>query len=516
MSFGITGNTSSKSESMPRVTSPLPPALYRAEDAQALDRYAIEQCGIPGLTLMERAGLSAFEVLRERWPEARRIHVLCGLGNNGGDGYVLARRAHEAGLSVKVVQVGDATRLRGDALTVANQAIAAGLFPCPFEGSEFQEADVVVDALLGTGLDRRVEGLYKAAIGSINAQPSPVLAIDIPSGLHADTGRVMGTAVEAEATVTFIGLKQGLFTGAGPDHTGTIYFDDLDVPAAVFSAVPLSARRIDLDVFRRLLAPRPRTAHKGQFGHVLVVGGDHGYAGAARMAAEAAARVGAGLVSLGTRASHASVIAMGRPEIMCHGVETPADLAPLLKRVTAIAVGPGIGQSMWASGLLSILLEQGKPMVLDADALNLLAADPMTKNNWVLTPHPGEAARLLGSTTAAVQANRFESARAIQARYGGVCVLKGTGTLIVGADGGLALCNGGNPGMASGGMGDVLTGVIVGLIAQGLSLSDAASLGVCLHAEAADRAAQEGERGLLATDLMPWLRRLANPNQTHP
>ena len=498
---------------MARATLSLPHALYRADLVRALDRYAIEECGISGLTLMERAGSSAFEVLREHWPEARRIQVLCGMGNNGGDGYILARRATEAGLSVTILQVGDMAKLSGDALTAANRAKEAGLVPSPFNESGLVAADVVVDALLGTGLDRAVGGPFQEAIHAVNTQTAPVLAMDIPSGLHADTGHVMGTAVKAEATVSFIGLKQGLFTGAGPDHAGAVYFDDLEVPSEVYLAVKPSALRLDLAGFSRLLVPRPRTAHKGCFGHVLIVGGDHGYTGAARMAAEAAARVGAGLVSLATRSTHAGAITLSRPEIMCHAVEEPGTLRRLLDRASVVAVGPGLGQSLWASRLLSLLLELEKPMVWDADALNLLASDPQAKAIWVLTPHPGEAARLLDSTPGEIQANRFQAACDIQSRYGGVCVLKGAGTIIAGPNGRLALCDQGNPGMASGGMGDVLTGVIAGLLAQRLGLSDAAELGVCLHARAADLAATEGERGLLATDLMPWVRRLVNPVQ---
>ena len=486
--------------------------LYRADQVRLLDRYAIETCGIAGAILMERAGTAAFAVLRERWPGIRRISVLCGMGNNGGDGYVVARLAQQAGLEATVMQVGDGSKLKGDAYMAAEAVRACGLVPQPFAHSHLGSADVLVDALLGTGLDRAVSGEFRAAIEAINASRLPVLAIDIPSGLHADSGRVLGAAVEAQATVSFIGLKQGMFTGEGPDHCGAIYFADLAVPAEVYTAASPSARRLDLSHLSRLLPPRRRTAHKGHFGHVLVVGGDHGYAGAARMAAEAAARVGAGLISLATRASHAGSIVLARPEIMGHGIEDPKALTPLFNKATVIALGPGLSQSSWARRLFARVLEQAKPMVIDADGLNLLAMDPMAKGTWILTPHPGEAARLLGTTSAAVQADRFQAAAEIQKRYNGVCVLKGAGTVIAGPDGSLSVCQGGNPGMASGGMGDVLTGVIAGLLAQGLNLADAACSGVCLHAHAADLAAGQDERGLLASDLMPWLRKLANPS----
>ncbi|MEE8320721.1 MAG: NAD(P)H-hydrate dehydratase, partial [Gammaproteobacteria bacterium] len=244
---------------------------------------------------------------------------------------------------------------------------------------------------------------------------------------------------------------------------------------------------------------------------VLLIGGDHGYLGAVRMAGEAAARVGAGLVSLATRAAHASTISTIRPEIMSHGVEQPDQLSPLLARSNVLAIGPGFGQSTWAQLLFAKTLEYDRPMVVDADALNLLAREPATSANWILTPHPGEAARLLESNTADVQNDRFAAAQTLQQRYGGVVVLKGSGTVIVDNEGHTFVSDAGNPGMATGGMGDVLTGIIAGLLAQGFVLGDAARLGVCLHAAAADEAAIRGERGLLASDLMPCLRRLVNP-----
>jgi NAD(P)H-hydrate epimerase len=488
--------------------SPLPCPLYTAAGVRALDRYAIEIGGIPGLTLMQRAGDNAFAILRERWPGAKRIVVLCGMGNNGGDGYVVARLAHQAGLTVTLMQIGDATRLKGDARAAAEIAMASGITPGPVDVEAIGKADLIVDALLGTGLDREVSGEFLRAIEAIHQSEAPVLAIDIPSGLNADTGQVMGSAVSADATVTFIGLKQGLFTGAGPDHCGKIYFSGLQLPAETYAAAAPSAKRLELSQFAPLLRPRRRSAHKGHFGHVLVIGGDHGYAGAARMAAEAAARAGAGLVSI---ASHAATLVAARPELMCHGIEEPQQLTRLLDQATVVAIGPGLGQSDWGKKLLARVLELNRPMVLDADALNLLAEEPIHNDRWVLTPHPGEAARLLDCTTVGVQADRFRAAREIQARYGGVCVLKGTGTLVANSAGDIGVCTAGNPGMASGGMGDVLTGVIAGLLAQRIAPYEAACLGVCLHAHAADLAAQDGERGLLATDLLPWIRRLVNP-----
>lgn len=261
------------------------------------------------------------------------------------------------------------------------------------------------------------------------------------------------------------------------------------------------------DILNREL-PRNPAANKGHFGHVLVVGGDTGMSGAARLAGEAAARSGAGVVSVATRTEHAAIISASVPELMCRGVENIADLLPMLKRATVVAIGPGLGQGEWAQSLFGVLLQSNLPMVVDADALNLLAIEPMNKNNWILTPHPGEAARLLGQTVEEVQSDRRAAAIELQKKYGGVVVLKGAGTVVVDTKEGVGICTEGNPGMATGGMGDVLTGVIAGLLAQGVSLNQAAELGVCLHARAGDLAAEEGQRGLLASDLFPFLRRL--------
>lgn len=275
--------------------------------------------------------------------------------------------------------------------------------------------------------------------------------------------------------------------------------------------VPEQPARVDAAWLHTVLpGARARTAHKGDFGHVLIVGGQPGMSGAVRLAGEAALRVGAGLVSIATHPEHAAVLNNGRPELMCHAIAHAATLKPLLERATVLVVGPGLGQSAWARGLLAAVWDCDLPMIVDADALNLLAREPLHRERWILTPHPGEAARLLGCATAEVQADRLAAVRAIQVRYGGVVVLKGVGSLI--ADGvHCRICAAGNPGMASGGMGDVLTGVIAGLCAQGVSLSEAASAGAVVHALAADTAARrDGERGLLAGDLLPELRRWVN------
>lgn len=490
---------------------PLPHSLYRAEQVRELDRIAIDDLGISGLSLMQRAGLAAFEALRQRWPRVRHIGVLCGTGNNGGDGFVLAGLAQAAGLRVSVWQVGDASRIRGDALGARQQMAVAGLCAEGFVGQDLSVVDVLVDGLLGTGLGGEVSGIWREAIEAINAAGDAgcgVLALDIPSGLHADSGAVLGAAVRADVCVTFIGLKLGLFTGQGPDHCGEVLFNDLDVPPEVFTRFAPAATRLTPAAAGAWLPPRRPCAHKGDFGHVLVVGGDHGMAGAARLAGEAALRCGAGLASLATREEHAAAISAARPELMCHGIADAVSLKPLLRRATVLAIGPGLGQGTWGRQLLGAALASRLPLVLDADALNLLAAEPLHRDDWVLTPHPGEAARLLGRATPEIQADRLAAARALQRKYGGVVVLKGAGTLVVDSAGDASLCHAGNPGMASGGMGDVLTGVIAALLAQGQAGDEAARRGVCLHAAAADRAATAGQRGLLASDLFSPLREL--------
>jgi len=321
----------------------------------------------------------------------------------------------------------------------------------------------------------------------------------------------MGAAVVAATTVTFIARKAGLYTGEGPAHCGDIEFADLGVPPEIYNDMPAVAELMQASGFQQLTTPRRATADKGNFGHVLVIGGDRGLAGAARMAAEAALRAGAGLVSLATRAEHAASVVAQRPEIMVNAVEQRSDLAALMNKATVIAIGPGLSRGDWGKRLLSQILESDLPKVVDADALNLLAEEPSYDDAWVLTPHPGEASRLLDVSTKSVQADRFKAAGQIQARYGGVCVLKGSGTLIAGHGASVGVSATGNPGMASGGMGDLLTGIIAGLIAQNIDAETAARFGAWLHGRAGDMAARDGgQRGMLASDLLPFVRLLVN------
>ncbi len=491
----------------------LPESLYTPDQVRALDRAAIDEQGIPGAVLMSRAGRAAWALIRSQYPEAQRLLVLCGGGNNGGDGYVIARLAAEACMQVDLCPLVDPARLTGDAAAAAKGALEV-CTPAVFEAELAGSADVVVDALLGTGLDRPVEGELAGVIHAINASASPIVAIDVPSGLSARTGQVLGVAARAEFTPTFIGLKQGLFTGDAADYVGQVVFDDLQVPQAVYQDSNPSALLLGPHALTSMLPPRPKTAHKGCFGHVLVMGGDHGMGGAVRIAAEASVRAGAGLTSVATRSVHIAPVIAARPEVMAHGIDSmdsPESLTALIARASVLAVGPGLGTADWGRGLLAAAIASDQPLVVDADALNILAQSSTHRDDWILTPHPGEAARLLATDTVSIAADRFAAVQAIAKQYGGVAVLKGAGTLI--SDGKrCAVCIDGNPGMASGGMGDALTGVIAGLRAQGLSAFDAACCGVLAHAQAADWAAEtHGERGLLAGDLIARLPVVLNP-----
>lgn len=490
---------------------PLPAGLYTAAQVRALDRRAIEQFGLPGYELMTRAGHATLNALRRRWPEARSIVVCCGPGNNGGDGYVMARIARAQGLRVHAVALADPASLQGDARRACDEFVAAGGDCAAWQPGLLAAGDVIVDALYGTGLKRDVGGIAAECIAAINAASRPVVAVDIPSGLQADTGHVLGAAVRADLTVTFIGRKLGCHVAAGPDHAGEIVFDDLEVPLATYDDEVPALRLLDQATVDFALPRRPRTAHKGRHGHVLVVGGAEGMGGAVRLAGEAALRAGAGLVTV---ASHPRSLAAltTRPELMSVALGTAADLEHALDRATVVALGPGLGQSPWSMEVFRVALAAGKPLVLDADALNLLAAVPQRRDDWVLTPHPGEAARLLGTTAASVQSERRAAALDLQARCGGTVVLKGAGSIVQCADGTGWLCDRGNPGMAAAGMGDVLTGVIAGIAAQCGDLALAARAGVFVHASAGDRAAAvAGQRGLLAGDVIGQLRACVNP-----
>jgi NAD(P)H-hydrate epimerase len=481
--------------------------LYRSEQVRKLDRCAIDDHGIDGYLLMQRAGAKAFAVARARWPECRSLTACCGGGNNGGDGYVIARLARQAGLAVQLIALKSPDELEGDARTAAMAWLEDG---GRIEGPEESvRGELIIDALLGTGLDRPPSGPFAEWIERINHCGRPVLAVDVPSGLNADTGMPLGSAVAAAVTVTFIGNKRGLYTGQASRWCGDRLFFDLDTPEAIHDDQVPDAQLLHGQVLRDCLRPRPPDTHKGDLGHVLVVGGDEGMAGAPVLAGQAALRAGSGLVSLATRRAHCGLAVAAQPELMAHPVETLDALDELLGRADVIALGPGLGKSEWSKAVWRRALGAGLPLVLDADGLNLLAdSDGLPSScSAVLTPHPGEAARLLGSATADIQNDRFAAARSLASRYGAITVLKGHGTLIADPEGRTAVCPYGNPGMASAGMGDALTGIIASLLGQGLDGFDAACCGAVLHALAGDAAAR-GCRQILASDLIHHLNRV--------
>ncbi len=491
----------------------LPQNVYTAEQTRALDRMVIEQYAISAATLINRAGKAALEHIRATWPQAQSLLIACGTGNNAGDGFELALQALKIGYQITVIQIASdsaLTTMSEEASATRSAYVATGS-KLITKATTLPNHDLIVDALFGTGLNRNIEGQYRTLIDNLNNQTTPIFALDIPSGLNADTGQIMGTAIKAAKTLSFIGLNTGLFTGQGPEHCGQIAFDSLNVPDIIYQKITPTLHSLSLMQFSSLLKPRSRTGHKGHYGHALAIGGNKGFSGAIRMTAEAAARVGAGLISVATHSSHAELLNITRPELMCHEISNPDQLHPLIKHASAIAIGPGLGQDSWSQQLFEHALLSSLPMVVDADGLNLLSQSSHHRDNWILTPHPGEAARLLNCTTDDIQNNRVEAVKLIQKQYGGIAVLKGAGTLIDNGQSVTQLSRYGNPGMGTGGMGDVLTGIILGLISQSFSLMDSACLGVTIHGLAGDQAAQEnGERGLLAMDLMPHLRHLVN------
>jgi NAD(P)H-hydrate epimerase len=490
---------------MPHTKDDLPDALYSAAQVRALDASLIA-AGTKGFELMQRAARATWRALVRQWPAANELSVLAGHGNNAGDGYLVAVLARRAGWSVRVLAVGDPQRLQGDAASAYAEAVSENVtIEAWNEQSELR--GVVLDALLGTGLSGEVREPYASAIAAINASGLPVAAVDIPSGLCADTGRRLGDAVKADMTVTFIGLKLGLFTGDAADVVGELVFNDLHADPQLLEAAPISARRLTAGNLPRL-ASRPPASHKGKFGHVLLIGGDRGLGGAILLSAQSALRSGAGMVSIATRSEHVPAALARIPEAMVVGASSANQLMELLQKVSVLVVGPGLGRAAWGRSLLSVAANAALPQVWDADALNMLAEErvilPM---DCVITPHPGEAARLLRLSTAEVQADRPAAARALSKKYTAVVVLKGAGSLIASPDGRLAVCHQGHPAMATAGLGDVLAGLVGALLAQGMAAFDAACLAVWLHANAGQQQGKFG-RGLAASDLIPAIRQL--------
>ncbi|WP_024326038.1 bifunctional ADP-dependent NAD(P)H-hydrate dehydratase/NAD(P)H-hydrate epimerase [Thioalkalivibrio sp. AKL19] len=479
-------------------------ALFDNAGMRALDAAGLDLPGMAPGELMERAGQALLTVVRRAWPRARRIGILCGPGNNGGDGYVLARLAAETGLEVWVHGGASRARPESDGRRAYARWRDGGGEVRALEDFDPAAADLWVDCLFGIGLERPLTDAYGALIEQLNASDVPVLAADVPSGVDIDTGRVLGQAVRADRTLTMIADKLGLHTGAAVDCAGEVEVASLDLPGAVAGGIAPVARRLGPADWRGHLPARRPGVHKGDCGHVLVVGGAPGYSGAARLAATAALRAGAGRVTLATHPEHAAWANQERPELMVQGIRDAGELQTLLRRVDVVAVGPGLGQDAWGRGLWLAVADAELPRVVDADALNLLAEAPRRGEDWILTPHPGEAARLQGTDVASIEADRPGQVHALVGRLGGVVLLKGAGTLVADAGAGLLTCvTGGHPGMATAGSGDVLTGIIAALRGQGADARTAAEVGAAWHCAAACVARDRlgGARGMLAGDL---------------
>ena len=495
----------------------LPDNLYNVDSIVRLEQIAVNQFDVPAYELMKRAGNAVFAVLKIKCPQQKRILILCGAGNNAGDGYVVARLAKQAGLDVSVVSLIEPETLKNEALLAYKDWLAIGSNQAA-DLSLLEETDTVIDALLGTGLTREISGEWLQWIEAVNDSNKPVISVDIPSGLLANTGAIAGVAISADYTVSFIGLKQGMVTAQAKDVCGEIIFDDLALPAEVYSGVSCSARLIQ-SVDYCLLPKRKASSHKGRFGHVLIVGGNIGMPGAVILAARAALRTGAGLVTIATAVENLAAIVAAVPEAMvksCTDDEEISELflSPFIDDVTHVAVGMGLGQNSWALTMLQHCLRLNKPMLMDADALNLIASNTLmvAVSPLVITPHPREAARLLSKdkalSTGDIQSDRFAAVRELHALFDNsescTVVLKGSGTLIFDGQA-VKVCALGNAAMAAPGMGDVLSGIVIALMAQNIAASDATQLGVCLHAAAADLVTGDKTRGLLASDVVDAL-----------
>lgn len=496
----------------------IPQQLYRPEQVRDNEQRAAELAGVSMWQLMQRAGRAAFECLREQYPPPLKVSVLCGSGNNGGDGYVLATQAAIAGYQVRVFAAKSPNS--EDATTALQHWQRAGGQVEPLAEWAEHEPDVVIDALLGTGLQDAVHGELAEVIDGVNEARLPVIAIDVPSGLHADTGRVLGCAIRARHCVCLVALKRGLYTGQAGDYCGALWFADLGILREFRTLAKAAAWRLDSSQLVQAFPARPWNSHKGMFGHVVIVGGAEGMAGAAQLSALAALRAGAGKVTVICQPGQ-EAIAGSKAEVMVRGLNANhGDADELLQRADVIAIGPGLGRRDWGRDWWQKVAEMEIPLVVDADALTLLAEHPLKRDDWVLTPHPGEAATLLDSEVEQVEQNRWLSAQQLQEQFGGVVVLKGAGSVVYHHEY-VAVNTTGNPGMASAGMGDVLTGVVAALMGASLSKSahvrqsvaETVGYAVLVHGKAADSASQMGQRGMLATDLIGHIQRWVNPIQ---
>jgi len=502
--------------------------IVTAKQMQELDRRTIHEAGVPGAVLMERAGNGVVIALERSLgaPRGKSATIFCGKGNNGGDGFVVARLLRRKQCKVRVCLLANPQELKGDAKTMYQRytklSNTAKVLDHPSEETIqhcLEDSDFVVDALLGTGIATSVKDQYQTAIEAINASGLPTIAVDVPSGIHTDSGAILGAAVQARLTATFGYPKLGMFLGPAIDHVGDIHYVDIGIPPHYIDEMDIPTTLLTPASIKGLLPPRKASSHKGTFGHAGIIAGSLGKSGAAALAAQAALRVGTGLVTVATPKSANSSLEAKILEAMTIPLpETPeftlslqslSLLEAFAQQRDAIGIGPGLTTHPETVKLIHALLtEMDSPCVIDADALNALAEQPgllgPRQSTPVLTPHPGEMARLMkNSDTRDINANRFTIARDYAQHTRCVLVLKGARTIVAGPDGLAGICSTGNPGMATAGMGDVLTGMIAGFLAQKLDPLDAANAGVFLHGLAGDLAALKvGQAGLLARDLL--------------
>jgi len=502
--------------------------VVSAETMQNIDRQAIKEYAVTGLQLMENAGCRCVEEIIAEFSACRRCVIMAGKGNNGGDGYVIARLLVAKGWRVKVIILAERVQISGDAATNLEMLSESVINYCTGEGQlsdqhskDIHQADLIVDALFGTGLKNSVSGLYREAIELMNASSRPIVSVDIPSGIDGTTGLVLGIAVRACSTVTFAFAKLGHILYPGAEYTGRLVVADIGIPLSIMETATCF-HFLNAETVRLLLQCRDRQAHKGHFGHCLIIAGSAGKTGAAALSANSSVRAGSGLVTLAVPESIHHILEIKTTEVMTSPLHDTGggyltdsaftDIENLLVGKDAVAIGPGLDRLQGTSALVNKLVEAvDLPLVIDADALNALSEDITVlkrkkSKNVILTPHPGEMSRLTGRSTADVESARISIASEFAISYDVFIVLKGARTIIASPTGELAINGSGNPGMASGGMGDVLTGIIVSLLGQGYSAWDACRLGVFLHGHAADMVADEkGEIGLNATDVIEKL-----------
>ncbi len=490
------------------------------------DRFTIDELGIPGILLMETAARAvtdkSLELLQGR-PQSKKVTLYCGKGNNGGDGFAIARHLHNLGMNVRVMLMGTINSLKGDAL------FNAGLFrgtiiekpdPDMFSSDWWLDdgCDMIIDALLGTGFKGRVRDDYATVIKYINNQDVPVISVDIPSGVAGDTGIVQDLATEADMTVTFGLIKPGLVLYPGREYAGQITVADIGIPTDVVENQNITCFQVERSDIVLNLPKRSITAHKGEVGHVYILAGSTGMSGAATLSAEASIRTGSGLTLVGVPQSINPILEIRLAESITqslpenkHGFMSVDGFSQILERfdwADAVAFGPGIGQDQTTADLLEKILQHiKKPLVIDADGLNLLANNPhmlkILPHDTVLTPHPGEFARLTGLTTKKINANRIELTRKYANKWGVAILLKGAPTITALPNRSVFVNSTGNPGMATGGSGDVLTGIIVSLAAQGVPIHTAAWMGAYIHGKAGDSVAEKkGQAGMIASDII--------------